>query len=306
MRARAWGVLFLLIASGLPALVGHSSAHEFPTFPRVRLLTIEPVASDPLARLLAVEVLDPAGGSRVPDAEVTATGRHARFGSALRTGPVRLVPGLEPGTYRGWLVFPGGGSWELTISVRGKYVGEAHFTVEVPPAPGEAEGEAGGAERPELVMDRFTLRHLAMEWGHLVGFGMWLAASALGLAVREGPRWPVLLLTWTAFAVEGLTGLYKMEYSTPFAGGLQLLRLDRIPPIYFAREYVYTLVVKLLLLVGAIGVTAALSFHVWRTGPGQRSTLFRALLVANLALALAIGAAAAILGLYHAIVLHFS
>ncbi|MGH8060358.1 MAG: hypothetical protein ACREOH_24490, partial [Candidatus Entotheonellia bacterium] len=77
-------------------------------------------------------------------------------------------------------------------------------------------------------------------------------------------------------------------------------------PIYFAREYVYTLVVKHLLLVGAIGVTAALSVHVWRSKPGERSTLFRALLVANLALALAIGAAAAILGFYHAIVLHFS
>ncbi|MGH7363325.1 MAG: hypothetical protein ACREKA_06235 [Candidatus Methylomirabilales bacterium] len=270
------------------------------------MLAVDPVASDPLARLVAIEVLDPGGHGRVPGAEVTATARHALFGSALRTGPVRFVPGVEQGTYRGRMLFPRGGSWDLTISVRGKYVGDAHFTVEVPPAPGEGEGEAGGAERPELVMDRFTLRHLAMEWGHLVGFGMWLAASVLGLAGREGPRWPVLLLTWTAFAVEGVTGLYKMEYSTPFASGLPLLRLDRIPPIYFAREYVYTLVVKHLLLVGAIGVTAALSVHVWRSKPGERSTLFRALLVANLALALAIGAAAAILGFYHAIVLHFS
>jgi len=306
VRAGAWVALVLLIASGLPILTGHSSAHEFPTFPRVRLLAIEPAASDPLARLFAIEVLDPGGDSRVPGAEVTVSGRHARLGSALRTGTVRFLPGLEPGTYRGWLVFPRGGTWELTISVRGKYVGDAHLTVEVPPAPGEAEGEGWGAERPELVLDRFTLRHLAMEWGHLVGFGMWLAASALGLIVREGPRWPVLLLTWTAFAVEGVTGMYKMEYSTPFAGGLQLFGLDRIPPIFFAREYVYTLVVKHLLLVGAIGVTVALSIHVWRTGPGQRSTLFRTLLGANLALALAIGAAAAILGFYHAIVLHFS
>jgi hypothetical protein len=306
VRAGAWVALVLLIASGLPILTGHSSAHEFPTFPRVRLLAIEPAASDPLARLFAIKVLDPGGDSRVPGAEVTVSGRHARLGSALRTGTVRFLPGLEPGTYRGWLVFPRGGTWELTISVRGKYVGDAHLTVEVPPAPREAEGEGWGAERPELVLDRFTLRHLAMEWGHLVGFGMWLAASALGLAVREGPRWPVLLLTWTAFAVEGGTGLYKMEYSTPFAGGLQLFGLDHIPPIFFAREYVYTLVVKHLLLVGAIGVTLTLSIHVWRSNPGERSTLFRALLGANLALALAIGAAAAILGFYHAIVLHFS
>ena len=296
----------MLLASGLLVLVGHASGHEFPTFPQVHLLAVDPDASDPLARLVTIEVLDPGGHSRVPGAEVTATARHARLGSALRTGPVRFAPGVEPGTYRGWLAFPRGGDWEVTISVRGKYVGDAHFTVEVPAAPGDAEGEGRGAERPELVIDRFTLRHLAMEWGHLVGFGMWLAASALGLAAREGPRWPVLLLTWSAFAVEGVTGLYKMEYSTPFAGGLQLFGLDRIPPIFFAREYVYTLVVKHLLLVGAIGVTAALSIHFWRSKPGGRSTLFRTLLGVNLALALAIGAAAAILGFYHAIVLHFS
>ncbi|MCI0370862.1 MAG: hypothetical protein L0214_05660 [candidate division NC10 bacterium] len=200
MRAAARVALVLLIASGLPALVAHSSAHELPAFPQVRPLAVE----------------------------------------------------------------------------------------------------------PELVLDRFTIRHLAMEWGHLVGFGMWLAASALGLAGREGPHWPVVLLTWTAIAVEGVTGMYKMEYSTPFAGSLQLFALDRIPPISFAREYVYTLVVKHLLLVGAIGVTAALSVHVWRSKPGERSSLFRALVSANLVLALAIGAAAAILGFYHAIVLHFS
>lgn len=306
MRPRAIRALVLLFAFDLPVLVGHSSAHEFPTFPQVRLLAVDPVASDPLARLLTVAVLDPGGQRRVHGAEVTASGRHAQLGSALRVSSVRLDPGPEPGTYRGRFIFPSGGSWELTISVRGRYVGDAHFTVELPPAPGDAEGDGKEADRPELVIDRFTLRHLAMEWGHLVGFAMWLAASALGLGVREGPRWPVLVLTWAAFAVGGVTGLYKMEYSTPFAGGLRLFSLDRIPPIFFAREYVYTLLVKHLLLVAAIGVTVALSIHVWRTGPGERSTLFRALLGANLALALAIGAAAAILGFYHAIVLHFS
>ncbi len=304
MRASTWVALVMLVASGLLVQVGRASGHEFPGFPQVRLLAVDPDGSDPLARLVTVEVLDARGHGRLPGAEVTVTGHHAQLGSATRTGPVRFAPGAEPGTYRGWLVFPRGGTWELTISVRGKYVGDAHLTVEVPPAPGEAEGEGWGAERPDLVLDRFTLRHLAMKWGHLVGFGMWLAASALGLAVREGRRWPVLLLTWTAFAIEGVTGLYKMEYSTPFAGGLQLFGLDHIPPIFFAREYVYTLVVKHLFLVGAIGVTLTLSIHVWRSNPGERSTLFRALLGANLALA--IGAAAAILGFYHAIVLHFS
>ncbi|MBI3003761.1 MAG: hypothetical protein HYY54_09150 [candidate division NC10 bacterium] len=219
---------------------------------------------------------------------------------------MRFAPSVDEGTYRGRLVFPRGGTWDLTIAVQGKYIGDAHFNLEIPPGPEIAGLRSEKADEPELIIDRFTVRHLVMEWGHLVGFGMWLAACGLGLGVREGPRWPVLVLTWAAFALEGATGLYKMEYSTPFAGGLRLFGLNRIPPIFFAREYVYTLAVKHLLLVGAIGTTLILSIHVWRSNPGERSPLFRGLLLVNLVLALAIGAAAAILGFYHAIVLHFS
>jgi len=295
-----------LLGCALLLMAGLAAGHEFASFPRVRLLAVAPAPSDPLARSITIEVLDPQESGRLPGAEVKVTGRHAQLGSALRIGPVRLGPGGEPGTYEGRLEFSHGGRWELTISVQGKYFGDAHLTLEVPFVPVSAEVERGEAGKPELTMDYFTIRHLAMEWGHLVGFGMWLAACALGLGLGESRRWPVLLLTWTAFAVEGGTGLYKMQYSTPFAGGLQLFALDRIPPIFFAREYVYTLLVKHLLLVVAVGVTAVLSIHVLRTSPRGSSTLYRALLVANLALALAIGAAAAILTFYHAIVLHFS
>ncbi len=49
----------------------------------------------------------------------------------------------------------------------------------------------------------------------------------------------VLVATWVGFGIEGVTGLYKMEYSTPFAEGLQLFSLARIPKVFFAREYVY-------------------------------------------------------------------
>lgn len=306
MRTRASVPLLALAACGFLLSFGQASGHELPGSPQVRPLEVDPDPSDPLARFVTVEVLDPRGQARVPGAAVTASGRHALLGSALRTGPVRFAPGVEEGTYRGRLVFPRGGTWDLTIAVQGKYVGDAHFTVEIAAA---TEGRGPGSEnadKPQLIIDRITVWHLIMEWGHLVGFGVWLAACALGLGVREGPRWPVLLLTWAAFALEGATGIYKMEYSTPFPGGLRLFALNRTPPIFFAREYVYTLALKHLLLVGAIGTTLILSIYVWRSNPGERSALFRALLLVNLVLALAIGAAAAILGFYHAIVLHFS
>jgi len=103
-----------------------------------------------------------------------------------------------------------------------------------------------------------------------------------------------------------MTGLYKMEYSTPFATPLRLFDLGRVPPIFFAQEYVFTLVVKHILMVTAMATTLAMTVHAWRTKPGHGVRVWRALLGINGLLALAIGAAAAILGLYHAVVLHFS
>lgn len=114
------------------------------------------------------------------------------------------------------------------------------------------------------------------------------------------------MATWAGFVIEGVTGLYKMEYSTPFAEGLQLFSLTRIPKVFFAREYVYTLVVKHVLMVMAMAVTLALTIHLWRTKAGDRVQIYRSLLSVNLVIALAIAAAAAALAMYHAIVIHFS
>jgi hypothetical protein len=69
---------------------------------------------------------------------------------------------------------------------------------------------------------------------------------------------------------------------------------------------VYTLVVKHALMVMAMGVTLALTIHVWKTKPADRVNVYRGMLGLNLVIALAIAAAAVVLGVYHAIVLHFS
>ncbi|MBI4571722.1 MAG: hypothetical protein HY713_00335 [candidate division NC10 bacterium] len=185
----------------------------------------------------------------------------------------------------------------------GRYVGDAHFTLEVE-AP-QLPQRTLQRDKPQFDIDPPTLRHLAMEWGHLAGFGLWLLATGVGLLNPTDRRPFVLVATWAGFVVEGATGLYKMEYSTPFAEGLQLFSLTRIPRVFFAREYVYTLVAKHVLMLSAVGVTLALTVHVWRTKSGNRVRMYRGLLAANLVIALAIAAAAAVLGLYHAIVLHF-
>jgi hypothetical protein len=168
-------------------------------------------------------------------------------------------------------------------------------------------GLAWAARRkPDLPFDAPTLRHLALEWGHLAGFALWLLATGVGLIDPTHRRGPVLGATWAAFAIEGGTGLYKMEVGTPFATPLPLFRWNRVPRVFFADDYVATLAVKHGLMVAAMAVTAVLTVQAWRTKPGAGSRLWRGLLGVNLLLSLAIAAAAAVLGMYHAIVLHFS
>lgn len=291
-----------LVVLGLTVLAGEAGAHKLPTFPQVRLLGA--AADAPLVRRLTVEVRDPAGRDPVSGATVTVRALHAGIGSGLRVEPVPLESGGEPGTYQGTIGFPLAGRWELTIEAVGRYVGDAHLVLEIE---GGSSGAAWTARRkPDLPFDAPTLRHLAMEWGHLAGFALWLLATGVGLLDPTRRRWLVLVATWLAFAIEGATGLYKMEFSTPFATPLRLFRLDPIPRIFFAEDYVGTLVVKHGLMVVAMGITLALTVHAWRAKPGAGARLWRALLGVNLLLALAIAGAAAVLGLYHAIVLHFS
>jgi hypothetical protein len=291
-----------LVVLGLTIFAREAGAHKLPAFPQVRLLGAE--ADAPLARRLTVDVRDPTGKDPVSGAAVTVRGLHAGVGSGLRTEPVPLGPTGAPGRYQGTIRFPAAGLWELTIEVVGPYVGDAHLVLDVEGGPA---GEAWMARRrPDLPFDAPTLRHLAMEWGHLAGFALWLVATGVGLLEPARRRGFVLTATWVAFVVEGATGLYKMEFSTPFATPLQLFRWDRVPRIFFAEEYVSTLVVKHGLMVVAMGITLALTVHAWRTKPGAGVRLWRALLGVNLLLALAIAGAAAVLGLYHAVVLHFS
>jgi len=294
-----------LVALGVVILAGRDAgAHKLPNFPQVRLVGVEAGREDLLLHRLTVEVRDPTGRDPLRGAKVSVRALHATLGSGLRVEAVQLTPVEEPGIYRGAIRFPQAGPWELTVEVIGRSVGDAHFRLEIlAPLASEAEWRAC---KPDLPFDLPTLRHLAMEWGHLAGFALWLMATGVGLLEPTRHRRVVLVATWVAFATEGITGLYKMEYSTPFAAPLRLFNLERLPRVFFAEDYASTLIVKHVLIITAMAVTLALSLHAWRTKPGQGVALWRGLLGVNALLALAIGGAAAVLGFYHAIVLHFS
>ncbi len=252
---------------------------------------------------MTVEVRDPSGREPVAGAEVVVSGLERERGSAVRLRDHWLAPTPQAGVYQGAVEFPGPGLWDLTVTVKGRYVGEAHFTLEVTGAGPRAASRGG---QPELAFGWQGWRLLVLNWGHLLGFGLWLGITALALARRDPAPRATVRLTWLALAIGVATGFNKMEYGTPFPRGLRLLDWD-VPRIFFGREYLYTLTAKHLLIVAAFAVTAWMTRLVWRAEPsaagGRR---FRQLLLVNLLLALAIGGAAAILGLLHAIVLHFA
>jgi hypothetical protein len=249
-----------VVMFGLTIVAGQAGAHTLPTFPQVRLLRAD--ADTPLATRVTVEVRDPAGTEPVSDARVTVRALHAGLGSALRAEPVPLEAAGTPGTYQGTIRFPAAGRWELTIEVIGRHVGDAHLALDVE---GGLAGEAWIARRrPDLPFDAATLRHLALEWGHLAGFALWLLATGVGLIDPTHRRGLVLGATWVAFAIEGGTGLYKMEVGTPFATPLPLFRWDRVPRVFFADDYVATLAVKHALMLTAMAVTAVLTVQAWR------------------------------------------
>ncbi len=78
------------------------------------------------------------------------------------------------------------------------------------------------------------------------------------------------------------------------------------PRSYFGREYLVTLTVKHALIVAGMVATAAMTRLAWRANGAGAAPRFRLLVLVNLFIVLAIGAAAAILGFLHAIVLHFA
>ena len=279
--------------------VSAAGAHELPTFPRITVLAARPDPFRPLSWNYSIRVLDPAGRAAVSNADVRITGFERRRGSDARLGFFWLAPTPTPGVYQGTVQFPEGGTWEVTITVKGQFVGEAHVEAVVG-SPGPVQSPL---DRPDLDVDWILVRHLLLEWGHLAGFGLWLGATVMALFGPETNLRAVVVVTWIALVLAATTGLYKLQVGTPFPNGLTLGRWD-IPRIFFGREYVTTLVVKHILTAVAIAVTGVLTWRAWRR-PDARKTS-RRLLAANLTLAVLIAGCVTVLNLLHAIVLHFS
>lgn len=221
---RAWPALLSLSFAVILGYPGPRAAgHELPVFPHVQVLAVRPDPFRPTSWFYAVHVLDPSGRRPVANADVRVSGFERRMGSAARLGSAWLAPTPTLGVYQGTVEFPSPGTWELTITVKGPYVGEAHTLAVVGSGVTSVDPPRDG---PQLGIDRVLLRHLLLEWGHLAGFGLWLGVTALALVTRRENLKTALTLTWIALAVEGGTGLYMMQVGTSFPRALPIAGRD--------------------------------------------------------------------------------
>lgn len=108
-------------------------------------------------------------------------------------------------------------------------------------------------------------------FGHLIGFALWLGATAAMLLTAPDDARRVLPLLWLGMGVQVVTGVYQMLTWTPFALVPYPSRLSLMEHFRFGYTYTLLLTAKLglagLALLGTVGLTLAL-----RGATGSHST----------------------------------
>ncbi|MBI3079655.1 MAG: hypothetical protein HYY85_22115 [Deltaproteobacteria bacterium] len=174
------------------------------------------------------------------------------------------------------------------------------------PQPPALVGRPGG----QVASDGFpllgqgpTLVAIVLRWLHLLGFGLWLGLTGLGLTARPLPTRRLLLWSWIALGVQGLSGAGHLFTWVPLTPLPLPFNLEALRRLRFGLAYMWLLLAKLAVGAAVLGVTAALSSWATRRGPladGKGPNgLPRRLLGLNLALGLLLAYLAVMLLLVH-------
>lgn len=111
-----------------------------------------------------------------------------------------------------------------------------------------------------FAVPRVTADALA-RFGHLVGFALWLGASAAMLLAPTDDAARALPLLWTALAMLAVTGIYQLVSWTPFSVVPYPWRITEMRRFNFGFTYTLVLSVKLglalLALIGTVVMTVA-------------------------------------------------
>lgn len=126
---------------------------------------------------------------------------------------------------------------------------------------------------------------------HLLGFGLWLGATAVATAHPTVPLKRFLEYSWLWLGVQLLSGVVQMAVATPFASPPYLWNLEVLHHVPFGWTYTMLMTSKHGLALGMVGVTGLLTLRyraVGRRGAKAQEATNRWLHATNLAMGLAI------------------
>ncbi len=303
--------LAVLGASVALTVAAEAKAHKLPTPPAVELLASLPDPGNPGLRTYVVRVVDTSSGKPITlDEPVRASAREVESG--LEAEPVEMRPTGSAGVFAGQLLLPAKGRWQVQIEVIGIPGRPLVFEEEVG-RPGRREVAAPGAlpstGADPVFWDMAVVGYLVRQWGHLLGFALWLGAALwLRFAPFPDVRTPLAVL-WGGLILAHGTALHKMWYSTPpFHETPYIWNYGSLARVPFARQYTGILFAKQLLAVTAVALAVPLTRRLLRAarsdakGQGKGT---RGLILTQVALALGVAALAVTLDMLHKVVDHF-
>lgn len=310
-RSREPVGLALRGAIALIALPSGAEAHRLPKPPSLELLASMPDAGNPGLRTYVVQVIEsPSGKPITLDEPIRASAREVETG--LEAEPVEMRPTGSAGVFAGQLLLPAKGRWQVQIEVIGIPGRPLVFEEEVG-RPGRREAAAPGASpstgADPVFWDMAVVGYLIRQWGHLLGFALWLGAA---LWLRSAPfpdvRTPLAVL-WGGLILAHGTALDKMWYSTPpFHETPYIWNYGGLRGVPFAGQYTWVLFGKQILAVTAGLLAVPMTRRLLRATRSDEKGLghgTRVLILAQVALALGVAGLAVTLGMLHKVVDHF-
>jgi hypothetical protein len=142
-----------------------------------------------------------------------------------------------------------------------------------------------------LTMQPRVLLDVVSRVAHLLGFGLWLGATAVATAHPTVPPKRFLGYSWLWLGVQLLSGVVQMAVATPFASPPYLWNLEVLHHVRFGWTYTMLMTSKHGLALGIVGVTGLLTLQyraVGRRGDKAKEATNRWLHATNLAMGLAI------------------
>jgi len=103
-----------------------------------------------------------------------------------------------------------------------------------------------------LLASRTAWIDITARWLHLLGFGLWLGASAAALVFGPVSTARFLSISWAAIFLQTLSGIANMKRWTPFDVPPYFWNLDHLSHIRFGRSYALFMAAKHVLVLVAI------------------------------------------------------